>query len=162
MPITTKTGDDGRTGTLTGKRVSKCSSEIELFGAMDGLIAMLGYSAHELGNKELLEIQNEIQQIFRKVAKLDDIDSSYVKRIEEKIAKKAKSAPKPKGFVRPTGKSALAHICREYARNAERKAVCAYEERGMANVTVYLNRLSDYIFLIACEEAAKRKELGFF
>jgi cob(I)alamin adenosyltransferase len=162
MPISTRTGDDGRTGTLAGKRLSKCSAEVELFGAMDGLIAMLGYSAHELENRDLLEIQAEVQKAFGKIAKLDDIDGSYVKRIDGRIAQKEKSAKAIRGFVRPTGKSALAHLCREYARNAERKAVCAYGKKGMANITVYLNRLSDYIFLIACEEAAKRKELALF
>jgi cob(I)alamin adenosyltransferase len=162
MPITTKAGDDGKTGTLSGKRVSKCSSEIELFGAIDGLIAMLGYAAGELGNDELLAIQTEMERIFRNVARLDDIGSSYVKSIEGKIAQKEKAAKSIRGFVRPMGKSALAHLCRECARNAERKAVCAYEKKGMANITVYLNRLSDYIFLIACEEAIKRNELSFF
>jgi cob(I)alamin adenosyltransferase len=162
MPITTKTGDNGKTGTLSGKRVGKCSSEIELFGAMDGLVAMLGYAAGELGNNDLLAVQSEIQQVFRKVAGLDDIDASYIKGIEEKIAQKERAITGIRGFVRPTGKSALAHLCREYARNAERKAACAYGKRGMTNITVYLNRLSDYIFLIACEEAAKRKELVFF
>ena len=162
MPITTKTGDNGKTGTLSGKRVSKCSSEIELFGAIDGLIAMLGYAGSELGSSELLSIQSEMQQVFKKVAKLDDIGSSYVKGIDEKIAQKEKAAKSIKGFVRPMGKSALAHLCREYARNAERKAVCAYEKKGMTNITVYLNRLSDYLFLIACEEATKRNELSFF
>jgi ATP:cob(I)alamin adenosyltransferase len=162
MPITTKTGDSGRTGTLAGKRLSKCSPEIELFGAMDGLVAMLGYAAHELGNKELIDIQTEIELIFRKVAKLDDISRSFIKKIEQKIAVKERSLPQIKGFVRPTGKSALVHICRECARNTERKAVCAYGKKGMANITIYLNRLSDYIFLIACEEASKRNEFRLF
>jgi ATP:cob(I)alamin adenosyltransferase len=162
MAVTTKAGDDGRTGTLAGKRLSKCSPEIELFGAMDGLVAMLGYTAHELGNGELLGIQAEIELVFRKVAKLDDISHSFIKNIDQRIAEKEKSLPAIKGFVRPMGKSALAHICREYARNAERKAVCAYAKKGKANVAVYLNRLSDYIFLIACEEAMKRKEFSAF
>ena len=162
MPITTKTGDDGFTGSLAGKKHSKCSPEIELFGSLDELISFLGYASYELENKELEDMEKEIQHIFTKVSRMEDIDAELVKEIEKKIEAKEKLLPKMEKFVMPKGKSSLAHICRAMARKAERKAVCAYSKKGKANVAVYLNRLSDYLFLIAYEEAIKRKELTFF
>jgi len=162
MPITTKTGDDGLTGSLSGKKYSKCSPEIELFGSLDELISFLGYASFELGNKELEDIERDIQHIFTKVSRMEDIDPKLVSDIESKIGSKEKALPKMEKFVMPNGKSSLVHICRALARKAERKAVCAYSKKGKANVAVYLNRLSDYLFLIACEESSKRKELIFF
>jgi cob(I)alamin adenosyltransferase len=162
MPITTKTGDDGFTSSLSGKKYSKCSPEIELFGSLDELISFLGFASHELNNPELEEMEKEIQHIFTKVSRMEDIDSKLVDEIEKMIKNKEKNMPKLDKFVMPKGKSALVHICRALARKAERKAVCAYYKKGKINVAVYLNRLSDYLFLIAYEESSKRKELTFF
>jgi cob(I)alamin adenosyltransferase len=162
MPIVTKTGDGGLTGSLSGKRYSKCSPEIELFGSLDELISFLGFAAHELNSKELEELEKEVQHIFIKVSKMEDIDGKLVKDIESRIKAKEKSLPKIGRFVMPKGESALAHICRAVARRAERNAVCAYHKKGKINVAIYLNRLSDYLFLIAYEESNKRKELTFF
>jgi cob(I)alamin adenosyltransferase len=162
MPITTKTGDDGFTGSLAGKKHSKCSPEIELFGSLDELISFLGFASHELGNPELEEMEKEVQHIFTKVSRMEDIDSRLVDEMERKIDAREKSIPKIDRFVMPKGRSSLVHICRALARKAERKAVCAYSKKGKVNVAVYLNRLSDYLFLIAFEESSKRKELTFF
>jgi len=162
MPITTKAGDGGFTGSLSGKKHSKCSPEIELFGSLDELISFLGYASHELENMELEDIEREIQHIFTKVSRMEDIDPGLVKGIEDRIEAREKALPKVEKFVMPKGKSSLIHICRALARKAERKAVCAYSKKGKANVAVYLNRLSDYLFLMAYEESSKRDELTFF
>jgi cob(I)alamin adenosyltransferase len=162
MPITTKTGDDGFTGSLAGKKYSKCSPEIELFGSLDELISFLGFASYELGNPELEEMEKEIQHIFTKVSRMEDIDQKLVDEIEKKMEAKERNLPKLDRFVMPKGKSSLLHICRALARKAERKAVCAYSKKGKVNVAVYLNRLSDYLFLMAYEESSERKELTFF
>ncbi len=160
--ITTKTGDKGETSLLGGRRVAKDSNEIEFFGALDELIAMLAYCSHVFKRDDLESIEKELQIVFGKIASFEkDISDDFYKRLEEKISKKEEELPEIKGFVMPYGETALLHMLRALARKVERRFVSASKAR-FPNALKYFNRLSDYLFLVAYEEALKRDELKYF
>ncbi len=155
--ISTKRGDGGYTSLPNGTRVKKSDPIICFFGSMDELISFTGYVSSKLELKELLEIEKEIQYVFSQMMLRKDIDKSFLIDKDNKIKEMESTLPKLRGFILPYGKSALIHLIRTNVRKCERKFVKA--NLNFPNTQKYLNRLSDYIFLIAYKYALEHDEL---
>jgi len=162
MPIYTRTGDSGTTSTVTGKRVSKSSLEIEVGGCIDELSAFLGLArvgqTDEVIKLQLLDIQKSLLVVGSDVAagtsRLSDAD---VKQIEQTIDQYSQMMPPLREFVIPGGNhvSAMLHIARTVCRRTER-IIVQFNEMRMAEsqpplspcVIQFLNRLSDLLFVL--------------
>jgi cob(I)alamin adenosyltransferase len=166
MKIYTKTGDQGTTGLFGGTRVSKGHGRVRAYGEVDELNAILGVARAALGGDEptsdlLMTIQSELFDLGAELActperaqkgDLPLVQVAEVERLERAIdAREAELAPLT-SFVLPGGSPAAAHlhVARTVCRRAERAVVAlAGAEPVRSEVTVYLNRLSDLLFVLA-------------
>ncbi len=164
MKIYTKSGDQGKTSLLGGKRVSKADVRIHAYGTVDELNSYLGLLRDidsDLARKDFLKnIQDSLFSIGAILAadpagnkkivpsiELDDIQS-----LESEIDKMEESLPKMKNFVLPGGHSFVSycHISRCVCRRAERWIIQLNEDQPVdGHVIIYMNRLSDYLFVLA-------------
>ncbi len=162
MKIYTKTGDLGKTSLLYGKRVLKSDLKIESYGTVDELNAYVGLlrdTENELVRKQfLLEIQNCLFVIGSNLASektdgsLSKIGLEEITTIEQEIDKITSQLPELKNFILPGGhqKVSICHICRTVCRRGERMVVnLATQEKVDQNIIIYLNRLSDYFFVLS-------------
>jgi cob(I)alamin adenosyltransferase len=163
MKIYTKTGDDGKTSLFGGKRLPKYADRIECYGTVDELNSFVGLLNDSLGNADvnemLLKIQHNLFNIGSVLAtdpdgdiKLPGVDAKDIETIELAIDKMQEELPELKNFILPGGEVAVsvAHICRTVCRRAERRVVgLANEESVDPNIILFLNRLSDYFFVLA-------------
>ena len=170
MSIVTKTGDDGTTGIVGGRRVSKTDPRLHAYGTVDELNALLGIvAAEDLDETITIHIARAQQLLFRIGADLaTPMDSKVnvprtreqdVKEIESWIDMLEPGLPWPGGFILPGGSraGALLHHTRAVCRRAEREVVgLAQREEVNPHVRLYLNRFSDYLFLAAREENRRR------
>lgn len=159
MSISTKKGDEGMTSLIGGQRVKKCDDRVEAYGTLDELSAFIGvlYDVlphYEEGTKALLmEIQNHLLTIEAVFAcpergRFPGLKSDTVELIEANEKELEVTLPPFKAFVIPGGNlaSSYCHVCRTICRRAERQAV----KIGAKGVELqYLNRLSDFFFLLA-------------
>lgn len=167
MRIYTKTGDAGETGLFGGGRVSKADLRVEAFGTVDELNAQLGWAEtllrHLPVQTELQEIQSDLlvvgadlatpmQATPAAAARARRVDPAQIRRLEEWIDRwDAETAPLSQ-FILPGGApgAAALHVCRAVCRRAERCVVrLGGAETVNALVVVYLNRLSDLLFVLA-------------
>lgn len=163
MPIYTRTGDRGTTGTASGRRVSKASLEIEAGGCVDELSAFLGLARTEQTDDAikslLLDVQQSLLTLGGDVA-MDDsrLSETEVVRLEQAIDLYSKSLPPFHEFVLPGDNraSATLHVARTVCRRVERVLVQYDETRTTESqkpispcVLRYLNRLSDLLFVLA-------------
>jgi len=160
--IYTKTGDDGTTGLIGGKRISKSSQRITTYGAIDELNSSIGIVlSSKLDNDihDLLEkIQNDLFIVGADLANPDlktssnRITEDMVKFLEMHIDKFEDELPPITYFILPGGDSdaAQVHLARAISRRAETHIV-QLSEREAINKTcqIYMNRLSDLLFVIA-------------
>jgi len=157
MSITTKTGDKGLTGLFTGDRVAKFSPVVEANGVIDELDSFLGEAKHYVPG-DMIEILEKIQvHLYGLMGELAS-KGKYVKVGDEEVRwlegliREYEREFKFRAFVLPgsTIASAKLDVCRAIARRAERKVARLYLEYGFGkNALVYLNRLSDLLFLMA-------------
>lgn len=163
--IYTKTGDDGSTGLIGGKRVRKDSARIEAYGAVDELNAALGVAgAAPLPDgigPILLRVQNDLFNIGASLAAppeakagrdLPSVRDEDTQALERDIDACEAALPPLKQFILPAGSSpgALLHFSRTVARRAERRCVAlAQTEAVDPRILRYLNRLSDLLFVLA-------------
>jgi len=157
MPITTKTGDKGLTGLFTGERVAKNSQIMEANGTIDELDSFIGEAKHYVPD-EMVEILERVQvQLYDLMAELAS-KGKYTKVSDdeihwlEELTKKYEDELQLRAFVLPgsTVASAKLDVCRAIARRAERKVAKLYLEVGIGEkALVYLNRLSDLLFVMA-------------
>lgn len=159
MSITTKRGDEGMTSLIGGQRVLKCDDRVEAYGTVDELSAFIGVLHDTIQVSEdstkafLMDIQKNlltVEAIFAcpKDGKIPHLDSSAIVAVADKIAALENELPPFRSFITPGGNLAAsyAHVCRTVCRRAERRAV----KIGAKGVELqYLNRLSDYFFLLA-------------
>ena len=152
-------GDDGFTDLLGGRRVSKTNADIKLNAVLDDLNANLGLLRAELFKNREKNIENcsfsdEIEQIQRIILKISaknagmDIDiSKETALIVQKTKELNRKAVPPKEFIIPGDNmaEALAHVCRTKTRLCE---IAAWEAQKKDSAKI-LNRLSDYLFIIA-------------
>jgi cob(I)alamin adenosyltransferase len=172
MKIYTKTGDDGSTGLIGGKRVSKSDPQIECIGVVDELNAFIGWAA--AGTVELLPslrmVQGELFVIGAQLAhcgqpsqaNLPPLEDSSVSRLEMEIDAAAAALAPLRNFILPGGSqtSARLHVARAVCRRAERVVVAFSHDRPVPPIIlVYLNRLSDWLFVQA-RMANKKAGMG--
>jgi cob(I)alamin adenosyltransferase len=164
MKIYTKTGDDGTTGLIGGRRVRKCDDRIESVGEVDELNAALGWvavvAAAELKG-QLTVVQNDlfvigshlaIPEATRTPAHLPALEEAIIARLEMEIDSSESGLAPLRNFILPGGAEigARLHLARTICRRAERRLVAFAGERPVPEVMLtYLNRLSDWLFVQA-------------
>jgi len=162
--IYTKTGDKGNTSLIGGRRVPKYHIRIEAYGTVDELNAFVGLirdqKIDEHSSEVLLEIQNCLfimESVLAKDEKassraLPELREEDVILLEKEIDRMNEQLPKLTSFVLPGGHPtvSMCHVARTVCRRAERLVIKLNEEYAVQPVTMqYLNRLSDYFFVLA-------------
>lgn len=161
MKIYTKTGDKGQTSLVGGARVSKAHDKIEAYGTVDELNSTIGLiiSMSTTNTVFLTQIQHKLFNIGSLLAAEEDlsfelpsIDDSDIELLENEIDTLNSGLPKLKNFILPGGSlsSAQTHVARCICRRAERRVVLLADDRYQM-VIAYLNRLSDYLFILSRE-----------
>lgn len=172
--IYTKTGDKGKTSLVGGTRVEKTHVRLEAYGTIDELNSFVGWLNCEIHDTEthqfLLFVQHKLFTIGSYLATETEVkqpnaasilSESDIERIENEIDAVDSVLPKLNQFILPGGNESgsRAHICRTIARRAERNVYKVAETYPVANeVFIFLNRLSDYFFVLArreCNKSAK-------
>jgi cob(I)alamin adenosyltransferase len=165
MKIYTKTGDSGDTGLFGGPRVRKNSPRIEAYGTVDELNGVLGMARAQQLDPELdavvQRIQNELFELGAQLATPDPaahgtamIGKRQIHALETTIDRFEADLPELKQFILPGGTSAAAvlHFARTVCRRAERRVITLMDdsrEPVAGDPVVYLNRLSDLLFVVA-------------
>jgi cob(I)alamin adenosyltransferase len=164
--IYTKTGDKGKTSLIGGTKVLKSDLRIEAYGTIDELNSWIGYIIDYINDFSANQMLNEVQdRLFtigsslacdpKKEAKLSipDLRETDVKRLEMEMDAIAETLPEMKHFILPGGHSSVSvtHIARCVCRRAERCCVRLLSQEGYVEPLIlkYLNRLSDYLFILA-------------
>jgi len=164
MKVYTKTGDKGETSLFGGARVSKGHLRIHAYGTVDELNSYIGLlsdlSPDESRNSELIRIQDRLFTLGALLAtereeakkKLPVITQEDVEYLEESIDTMERSLEPIKTFVLPGGHPTVSycHISRCVCRRAERICVELSENNKVEEIVIqYLNRLSDYLFVLS-------------
>lgn len=164
VKIYTKTGDKGKTSLIGGKRVSKASDRLEAYGTVDELIAYIGLVRDHEIDEEKKDFMIWVQDVLMRGGSVlaADMDNyaemiplvlpDHIKRIEREIDAITTSLPPLKSFVLPGGSKVVSflHIARTICRRAERRAVVLKnDDNNIDLVITFLNRLSDYLFVIS-------------
>ncbi len=164
MKIYTKTGDKGQTSLIGGTRVSKAHIRIESYGTVDELNSYIGLIMCQdisLPYQQLLkEIQDRLFTVGASLAadpdkskmKIPDLHDSDITLLENEMDAMNEQLPSLKHFVLPGGNTVVSycHIARCICRRAERLTVELADDSFVdERVTIYLNRLSDYLFVLA-------------
>jgi cob(I)alamin adenosyltransferase len=157
--IYTRTGDDGTTGLGDGSRVPKDSARVEAFGTADELNSAIGVLLATPGippavAASLIEVQHELFDLGGELCIPGHrvITAEHVTRLERTLDEFNDTLPPLKEFILPGGGPAAAacHLARAIARRAERRVwTLARAESVSPEVTKYLNRLSDLLFVLA-------------
>lgn len=165
--IYTRTGDKGTTSLVGGVRVSKADARLEAYGTIDELNACIGWlmavSPDEQSNELLKTVQHKLFSIGSYLATDQSktelcieskVADSNILRLEQEIDEMHTYLPELSGFILLGGSQAAAacHVCRTVCRRAERR-IYALEEMGVEeiddNVKRFVNRLSDYLFVLS-------------
>ena len=164
MKIYTKTGDKGTTSLLGGTRVSKNHDRINAYGTVDELNSFIGLLRDQQVNRhraeELKHIQERLFTVGSSLASEKEIQMSFKPDIRDSdIALLEKSMdemnghlPELRNFILPGGHPAvsLCHVARTVCRRAERAVIELAENEGCdEQIIIYLNRLSDFFFVLA-------------
>ncbi len=161
MRIYTKKGDLGKTSIIGGSNIDKHNIRIEAYGTVDELNSYLGllsscpYLDFKKHEKELIIIQNCLFQIGASLASQNSINKikpSEIERIESFIDHIELILPQLKSFILPGGDiwSSYAQISRSVCRRAERRITHLNTVDEIdSNIIKYINRLSDYLFVLA-------------
>ncbi len=166
MKVYTKGGDKGSTSLIGGSRVSKCDSRVEAYGTVDELtafIALLGDKLREEDrfltiidelnrvNSTLMSVEAHLACDEQSAKTLAPIGDEAIQYLESRIDEmELKLQPLTK-FTIPGGdkRVSMCHVCRTVCRRAERRAIAAAAEHNISTESVvYLNRLSDYFYVL--------------
>lgn len=161
--IYTRTGDQGTTSLVGGERVPKTHCRLEAYGTIDELNAQIGLLLAHLSDDDtarntLLEIQNILFVAGAQLATTDEsggttvVTSHMVETLERAIDEIDSELPPLRAFVLPGGSLAAAqcHVCRTICRRAERCVLTLAQQVVLSpEITAYLNRLSDYLFVLS-------------
>lgn len=163
MKIYTKTGDGGTTALLGGKRVPKSDLRIDAYGTIDELNSFLGLVRDQAVNSHravfLKEIQDRLFTIGANLAtvpgkdkvKKPDLLPEDLSVLEQEIDRMETELPPLRAFILPGGHTAVSfcHVARTVCRRAERIAVQLASSEPVSDLVIqYLNRLSDYLFVL--------------
>ena len=165
----TRTGDDGTTSTVSGKRVTKDAAEICAYGALDELNSAIGVALSiPTLSPELVDslhlVQNDLFHLgseFNRVTSTDEvanqprIEARHIRQIDEIIAHLYEGLGPLENFTLPGGAPSAAslHLARSICRRAEREIVALARSENVSDLALkYINRLSDALFLMARSE----------
>jgi cob(I)alamin adenosyltransferase len=162
MKIYTKKGDKGETSLIGGKRVKKSNGRIHAYGTIDELNSVVGIVRDSVSNPEiiaqLLEIQDRLFVIGSHLAsapnskmKIPEISGKDIEEMESNIDKMNDALPELTSFILPGGNmsSSYCHLARTVCRRAERWTIEVAENESVNPIIIeYLNRLSDYFFML--------------
>ncbi len=165
MSIVTKSGDEGRTSLFSGERVWKDDLRVEAYGTVDELSSFLGLARHSCRLAETRAAIEALQRDLVRVAgELASRGRAFGRPLlpedEERITRATKALEERialKGFVLPgmTPGSAALDVARSVARRAERRIIALSREAEVGEpLRQYVNRLSDYLFMLARSEEA--------
>lgn len=163
VKIYTKTGDNGETSLYGGKRISKSSLRLEVYGTIDELNAIIGICRSMWPPQELEGILEEMQEVlfvlgadlatpYDATAKVHRISSEDVALLEKYIDSIEPQLEPLRSFILPGGSGLASHLhfARTVCRRAERITVMLAERENIGDtVVVFLNRLSDFLFVLA-------------
>ena len=165
MKIYTKKGDKGNSSLLGGTKVRKNNIRLEAYGTVDELNAFIGHVHDQKINQKhktiLLKIQNQLFNLGsilsfdgkKSQINLSEITKENIQMLEAEIDKMEEKLAPLKDFILPSGHpyASLCHIARTVCRRAERRVVELNntEKLNNDNCLEYLNRLSDYLFVLA-------------
>ena len=172
MKIYTKTGDQGTTSLFGGKRVSKAELRIDTYGTVDELNSFLGVVRDQEVNQKrkaaLVEIQDRLFTMGSMLAtepgetnvKIPSLREEDVQFLEREIDTMEETLPPMRSFVLPGGHQSVSfcHVARTICRRVERLTISLNSVEPVDPVIIkYLNRLSDYLFVLSRKMSA---ELG--
>jgi cob(I)alamin adenosyltransferase len=166
MKIYTKTGDKGKTSLIGGTKVYKSDLRIESYGTVDELNSFVGLCLDHLKSHIISNVLDEIQDRLFTIGsalacdpeketklKMPDLHEADVELLEKEIDRMNEVLPVMKSFILPGGHVAVStlHVARCVCRRAERCCVrMQKKELGIDSLIIkYLNRLSDYLFVLA-------------
>jgi cob(I)alamin adenosyltransferase len=173
MKIYTGTGDLAKTSLFSGERLSKANQRIEAYGDVDELASIIGALAASIGTgqmeliTQLQQVQSNLFNLGSWLATTPDTPSASLlekfsaepsQKLEQTIDRMEETLPTLKGFILPGGttSSAWAHLARTVCRRAERHVIRSIEmenkfldTENRKSIIKYLNRLSDYFFVLA-------------
>ena len=164
MKVYTKTGDKGHTALIGGKRVAKNHPRIEAYGTVDELMAhtalLMDMLADERDTEFLLWILDRLMTVSSALAadgdatkKMPQITAADITRIEHHIDEMEGGLEPMNSFILPGGHVAVSqcHVARTVCRRAERKIVALFDDgcQVAEEVTGFINRLSDYFFVLS-------------
>jgi len=156
--IYTRTGDDGSTGLSDGSRIAKDSARIEAIGTVDELNSIIGMIlAHELPEQIrscLVDVQHHLFDLGGELSipTINTIKAQHTTQLERILDELNAPLPALKEFILPAGGVATStcHLARTVCRRAERRCITlARQEEVNPLSIVYLNRLSDLLFVMA-------------
>ena len=172
MKIYTRTGDQGLTSLIGGTRVRKSNIRIDSYGTVDELNSYIGLVSDQPVNAARKAILKEIQdRLFtigatlasdpdKATKKIPDLHEADITLLENQMDAMDAEIPPLKVFVLPGGHQSVSfcHVARTVCRRAERLVISLQEESFVADLVIkYLNRLSDYLFVLSRKMA---NELG--
>lgn len=166
MKVYTKTGDKGQTSLVGDKRVSKCCERLESYGTVDELNSHIGvlitYCSDRQDADFLLGVQGNLFVVGgylatdnseKDVRQGNIVTDEMILAVEKEIDRVQELLPPLRLFILPGGSraAAFAHVCRTVCRRAERMILRLVETGAVVddNVTAYVNRLSDYFFVLS-------------
>ena len=166
MKVYTKTGDKGQTSLVGGKRGSKCCERLESYGTVDELNSHIGVLITYCSDRQDIDFLTGVQaNLFvvggylatdnsEKVVRQGNIVTDEMNSaVEKEIDRVQELLPPLRLFILPGGSraAAFAHVCRTVCRRAERMILRLVETGAEVddNVTAYVNRLSDYFFVLS-------------
>ena len=166
LKIYTKTGDKGKTSLIGGTKVLKSHRRIEAYGTVDELNSFIGLSMDHLNISKIQHILSEVQDRLFTIGsalacdpekeiklKIPDLHESDITRLESEMDKMNETLPPMKSFILPAGHVAVStvHVARCVCRRAERCCVSMLKKNMEVDPLIikYLNRLSDYLFVLA-------------
>ena len=167
MKIYTKKGDKGMTSLANGERVSKSELRIDTYGTCDELNSWIGYLRASMVSSSLYEEQNvQLQWMQNKLFNLGALLSKAsgewilvedVERIEQLIDVMQQEISAQRSFLLPMGSEMVcrSHLCRTVCRRLERKMILLGVE---GNALMFVNRMSDYLFVLCRYRSFKNKE----
>ena len=165
MKIYTKTGDSGETSLFDNTRVSKSDTRVDAYGEVDEVNACLGAARAAGMDDDMAALVESLQKdLFALGARLADpssriaprvekavIGEAAIERLEHAIDRLEETLPPLRRFILPGGApaGALLHLARTVCRRAERRVVALGTGTVDPVLIVYLNRLSDLLFVMA-------------
>lgn len=163
--VYTRTGDKGETSIVGGIRIKKSSERLEAYGTVDELSSHLGILVAMLPDGEnrqmVIRIQKNLFSVCTNLATDQSQTPLYdsarlpdgeIELLEKEVDRMMNLLPERQGFILPGGTLAAseAHVCRTVCRRAERRIVALAEVAQVSpEVQQYVNRLSDYLFVLA-------------